>query len=170
MAIDLERWLDTWRGPLVGLIAAWGVPWGEAAGIAEEVFAQAWLARERFRGDPADPRVAGPWLRGIARNVHRGWSRERERAARRAELEPDALAAPAVEVDERVALLRAELARLPEPLREAVCAHHLEGAPVRQVAGLLGVSEKTVEGRLHRARRELRRRLEAAERAQEVRR
>src|SRR6185295_19167514 len=78
--MDLERLLDTWRGPLIGLLAAWGDRPADARELAEDVFAQAWLARARFEGDAADEQRVGAWLRGIARNLWLAAQRERARA------------------------------------------------------------------------------------------
>jgi DNA-directed RNA polymerase specialized sigma24 family protein len=56
------------------------IPWA-AADLTAETFAQAWLARRRFR-DRRD-RTALPWLLGIARNVLRDSAR-RDRIATQA--------------------------------------------------------------------------------------
>ena len=58
--------LDTFRGPLVGLIASWGASWTDAVEIAQDSFAEAYLRRECCRGDWRDPAVFGPWLRGVS--------------------------------------------------------------------------------------------------------
>jgi RNA polymerase sigma-70 factor (ECF subfamily) len=64
--IDLERWIAAYRGPLIGLLASWGADWRAAEELAQEVFAEAWMARERFHADPQDLAAVGAWLRGIA--------------------------------------------------------------------------------------------------------
>ncbi len=33
--MDLTQLIELYRGPLVGLIAAWGAPWNDAAEIAQ---------------------------------------------------------------------------------------------------------------------------------------
>lgn len=158
--MDVERWIDAWRGPLTGLFAGWGVPWPEASELAADALVEGYLARDRLAGDAHDVAVAGPWLRGIARNLFRARGRRLESdAAKQRELRT----APAwsdaranCEDDERLAALRRGIERLPRALREALYLFYLEETSVRSVAALLGVSEKTVEGRLHRARMRLR--------------
>ena len=77
--MDLTELINAYRGPLIGLIASWGVPWGEAVELAQESFAEAWLRRSSCRGDWADAEVPGRWLRGVARNRYRNWARSRGR-------------------------------------------------------------------------------------------
>jgi RNA polymerase sigma-70 factor (ECF subfamily) len=99
----------------------------------------------------------GAWLRGIAFHL---FSAVRRREGRRAtvalELEP---AAPPIEdsVDEerRAALVRA-FARLSGPHQTVLRMHYLEASSSREVAALLGVTPKAVEGRLYQARKALR--------------
>lgn len=158
--LDVEALVTRWRGPLVGLIASWGASPGEAIELAQDALAEAYLARDRFRGDPSDPGAFGPWLRGIAFNLHRNLVRARARR-RALPLEPKELPTTEEELDDGLDGLRAALERLAGPLATVVRMHYLEQTPVRDVAGLLGVPEKTVEGRLHRARAELRRLLGA---------
>ena len=45
--------------------------------------------------------------------------------------------------------------RLPDDLRAVVHMHYLERTPVLPIARLLGVTTKTIEGRLYRARKKL---------------
>ena len=159
--MDIERLIEAWRGPLTGLLAGWGADWGAAAELAQDTLVEAYLARSRFEGDPGDPAATGPWLRGIARNLFLAHGRARKRGG--PELFEGSLeaSAPAPEggEHERVVELRAAMARLPEDLRTVVYARYLEEASVREVAGLLGLTEKAVEGRLRRAREQLRERL-----------
>ncbi len=90
--MDLSQLIDIYRGPLLGLIASWGVPWVDAMEIAQDSFAEAYLNRESCRGDWEQPEVFGRWLRGVARNRHRNWVRSRRRRrARIATVEPAVL-------------------------------------------------------------------------------
>src|SRR5262245_25334952 len=107
----LERWIDAFRGPLTGLLASWGSDWRAAEELAQDVFAEAWLSRERFRGDPEDLEAAGAWLRGIAARLdHVEW----RRSARRPEPLDDA-PAPVTEQDPRREELVQAFARLSSP-------------------------------------------------------
>jgi RNA polymerase sigma factor (sigma-70 family) len=157
---ELGALIARWRGALVGMLRAWGSV--EAVDLAQDVFAEAWLGRERFDGDWTDDARVGPWLRGIARNLNAAAARERGRRPALVEVAIDRLADPKTEhdsADDRGAGVRAAIARLPEKLGMPIWMHYLERTPVRRVAALLGVPEKTVEGRLYRARRELARML-----------
>ncbi len=160
--MDIEQLIETWRGPLTGLVAGWGASWTDAAELAQDTLVEAYLQRGRLRGDPNDAAVLGPWLSGVARNKYRNWSRKQGR--RREENLAVDTASPesADEVDDQLGELREAMARLPEPLRTVLYLHYLEDIRVREVAALLDVPEKTVEGRLHRARERLREHLERA--------
>jgi RNA polymerase sigma-70 factor (ECF subfamily) len=64
------------------------------------------------------------------------------------------------EPSEQVQALRLAIERLPAKQRQVVLMHYLEETSVSNVAGLLSVTVKTVEGRLYQARRTLRRLLD----------
>lgn len=160
--MDLTTLINTYRGPLVGLIASWGVPWGEAAEIAQDSFADAWLKREACRGDWRQPEVFARWLRGVALNRYRNWSRAHwRRRLRVVSVPPSELewaAAPGdSEPSPQLEALREAIFRLPAKQRQVVLMHYLEETSVNEVAALLAVTVKTVEGRLYQARKSLRR-------------
>ena len=162
--MDLAELINTYRAPLVGLIASWGVPWVDAAEIAQDSFAEAYLNREACRGDWSDPDVFGRWLRGVARNVYHNWARgrrRRERVVKFSSATVDQAASPMTpDPSDRVQLLRQAIERLPAQQRQVVLMHYLDETSVHQIAVLLSVSAKTVEGRLYQARRALRRMLD----------
>lgn len=135
----------------------------EAYDLVQEAYAAAWLAIRRY--DPRRPFEA--WLRTIALNKCRDWSRRRR--VRRwwfgaASLDtPEALAVPeagpgTAESHERaqdLARLDAAIAALPVKLKEPLLLTAIEERSQAEVAALLGVSVKTVETRVARARRKL---------------
>ncbi|MBI5431851.1 MAG: sigma-70 family RNA polymerase sigma factor [Planctomycetes bacterium] len=147
--------MNTFRGPLIGLLASWGRNWRDAEEFAADAFAEAWIARSRFLGDPHDVEAVGAWLRGIAFRLHS--ASQRNAAVRRAEpldrVEP---AEAAVEADERSDVLAAALAKLKPAQQTILRMHYLEQTNVREVAALLGVTVKAAEERLYQARKELR--------------
>lgn len=163
----LDGWIASFRGPLIGLIASWGVDWRSATELAQDVFANAWLSRDRFRGDPARAEEVGPWLRGIAFRLHAAHRRDR---TRRSGVDIDDVDARTQTVDcdlddeRREALARA-FARLSAEQQLVLRMHYLEGGSAREVAALLGMTPKAVEMRLHKARQHLRARLEPGARA-----
>jgi len=157
--MDIEHLIATWRGPLVGLFAGWGASWADASALAQDTLVEAYLGRARLRGDGEDARVVGPWLRGIARNLWRS-SRRRRALRREEELTPENAPAPdAQQEDQRLEALRRAIAKLPEKHRTVLYLHYLEETSVREVAALLELPEKTIEGRLYTARNALRERL-----------
>jgi RNA polymerase sigma-70 factor (ECF subfamily) len=169
-ADELERWIAAFRGPLIGLLASWGLDWAAAEEVAMDVFAEAWLGRARFAGDPADLEQSGAWLNGIARNLCRARQRRAQRPA--AGALPEQLAARPPEEDERRAVLVAAFAELEAEHQTVLRMHYLEETSAREVAALLGTTPKAVEMRLYQARRALRERVERLQRraAAEVRR
>ncbi len=157
----LAAWIRTFRGPLVGMIATWTRDFGRAEELAQDTFAEAWISRERFRGALDDMAAVGAWLRGIAFHLHAGdvrretraRARVRDAAANVAPVGADASQDPAAE---RRAVLDRAMARLRESHRVVLQMHYLEATTARDVAALLGVTVKAVEGRLYQARRALR--------------
>ena len=156
---DLEHLVARWRGPLVGLLAARGLPWGQAEELAQDVFAEAWMGRGRFQGDAGDERAMGAWLAGIARNLHRTETRRPQPASTDAAVEPQA-AGPTpqerLDAGDEAARVHAAIDALPDREREVVRAFYLEETSAARVAALLETSERAVEGLLRRARERLR--------------
>lgn len=142
----------------------------EAYEAAHEAFIAAWAALGRY--DPQRPFLA--WLRAIAINKAR--DRVRRMAFRRLVFgtlsfeESGALgerdrAAPADEaVMDRQDLARLDqaIARLPARLKEALLLTAFDGWSHQQAADILGVSAKSIETRVYRARRILARTLDPA--------
>ncbi len=161
--MQIDNWIKTWRAPLTALIAGWGAPWSDAAELAEDTLVEGYLARDSFRGDPEDPQTVGPWLRGVARNLF--IARLRQSRRRRTEpLDPDSVAQPSVAddgEDPRLDDVRVAMRNMPERLREVLYLRYLEESSLTDISALLGLSIRAVEGRLHRARTHLRRRLDA---------
>lgn len=161
--MEIETLIDAFRGPLPGLFASWGAPWHDAHELTQDTFAEAFLSRATFRGDPGDTKKIGRWLRGIAKNRFRSWCRTQDRRASESVSEESLVAASRPQVSAAVESLRTEIDRLPEKLRSVIYMHYLEESSVAAVAGLLKVSIKAVEGRLYRARILLRDRLQDCE-------
>ena len=165
--LDLTDAIDRFRGPLVGLIASWGASPVDAWELAQESLADAYLKRGNCRGDWQEPEIFGRWLRGIARNNYRNWRRARKRRETRVALmdhqaiEQMALTQSHAAIDPRIVELRAAIERLPTRQREVIMMHYIEETSVIDVAALLSLPAKTVEGRLFQARRALRRQLGA---------
>jgi RNA polymerase sigma factor (sigma-70 family) len=140
----------------------------EAYEAAHEAFIAAWGALSRY--DPERP--FGAWLRTIAINKAR--DRGRRMAVRRLIFgsgdldarEPMAAhdgsrPADARLIDDQQAQrLDREIGQLPAPLREALLLTAFEGCSQQEAGQILGVSVKTIETRVYRARKLLAARLE----------
>lgn len=139
----------------------------EAHDLLQETYVSAWMAIRRY--DPARPFAT--WLRSIAINKCRDWGRKRAvRRIVRGVMGLDAPEAAAVGEDapeaetllddrRRVVELNRALAELPDHLKAPLLLASLEGRPHAEIAQVLGVTPKTVETRIARARQTLNRRL-----------
>ena len=142
----------------------------EAYEAAHEAFIAAWSALARY--DPDRP--FGAWLRTIAINKAR--DRGRRIAVRRlifgsqpfedseAQVRPDAAASAddAMVARERIAELDRAIARLPTALRAPLILTAIEGRPQQEAGEILGISAKSVETRVYRARKLLAQTLDAS--------
>lgn len=170
--MDLDELIRRFRGPLVGLIASWGNGPRDARELAQDTFAEAYLARDRFRGSWDADSDVGPWLVGIANNLHHAHGRRRRGPARLRrldsleELPAEALAEPAEdEPSDAVDELRRALVGLRGPSRTVLTMRYVDGAGLAEIGALLGLGVRAVEGRLRRARQELQALLEQREQA-----
>lgn len=133
----------------------------EAMDVTQETLISAFGALDRY--DPARPFRA--WIARIALNKAHDW--RRRRAVRRlfsfgmpdhaAHSVPDeAVGADRTAEDrEKLSHVSAAIASLSPRLKEALLLRTIEDMSQAEVAATLGVSEKTVETRLYRARQKL---------------
>jgi RNA polymerase sigma-70 factor (ECF subfamily) len=135
----------------------------EAEEIAQETFLRAHRALGAFRGEAR----LGTWLYAIASrlclNRLASGSRRHERSDDTALLQapaggPDAVGA--LERGELEAALHQAVAALPEERRIVVVLRDLEGLSYEEIVEVLGVPLNTVRSRLHRARLDLKSKLE----------
>lgn len=136
----------------------------ESFDLVQETFVAGWSALNTFeKGRPF-----AVWLRRIALNKCRDWSRRRQ--VRRfffsaAPLETaDTTPAPPIEDgphEARLAALDAAIAALPPALKEPLLLTVFEHYSQAEAANLLGISAKAVETRVYRAKQKLREVLEA---------
>ncbi|MDZ4740221.1 MAG: RNA polymerase sigma factor [Alphaproteobacteria bacterium] len=135
----------------------------EAYDLVQEAFVSAWEGLNRFdRNRPVEP-----WLRQIALNKCRDWSRRR--SVRRffygaRSIDTPGLHVPAPSDDDvkqdvdREALLRRlddAIAALPLALKEPLFLTVFGGCTHQEAAEALGITSKAVETRVHRARTKL---------------
>jgi RNA polymerase sigma-70 factor, ECF subfamily len=136
----------------------------DAEDLMQDVLRSLLVTLPAFRGDSS----LSTWAFTVAR---RACARHKRRLARTAPLgdgdtpddRPDSAAGPAEEA-ERSDVRRAihgAIAELPPAHREVVILRDVEGLPASEVARVLGIGERAVKSRLHRARLALRDRLSA---------
>lgn len=153
-----REFLRRYRAPVYRLVRGTIRDSEEALDVTQESFVAAFAALKRF--DPQRPFKL--WIARIALNKCRDWARRRAvrafftRAApidSAFDLASDA-ASPETEAGDRAELARVSRAivHLPAKLREALVLRALEGMTQAEAAEALGVTEKTVETRLYRAR------------------
>lgn len=158
-----SRLMSATKGDLHRFVTRYVGDPDEALDLVQESYAAAWLSIRRY--DPARP--FGAWVRTIALNKCRDWSRRRRvRRMVRGVMgldAPEAMAigdpAPGVDVrvDERRRLerLNRALAELPDGQRAPLLLAVLEGRSHAEIGEILGLSSKAVELRIARARRAL---------------
>ena len=155
---DFERLYDEHAQALYGFLAyRTGNP-ALAEDLLADTFEKALRARRRF-----DPRRGSTksWLYSIALNTLRDHARRREVADRAAErLQPPEAVEDAEESLGRRDELSRALAALSEEEREVVALRYGADLTAPEIARLTGEKLTTVEGRLYRALRKLRERLD----------
>lgn len=150
------------KEPLYRLLRRYTGDADEAYEAAHEAFIAAWSALKRY--DPS--RSFGSWLRTIAINKVR--DRGRRMLVRRAlfgsksledetealeKADPEPGAEHVILQDEQARRLDRAVSRLPGALKEALILTAFEGYSQQEAADMLGVSVKTVETRVYRARK-----------------
>ncbi|MDO8912121.1 MAG: sigma-70 family RNA polymerase sigma factor [Phenylobacterium sp.] len=157
------------KEPLYRLLRRYLGDIDEAYEATHEAFIAAWSALGRY--DPERP--FGAWLRTIAINKAR--DRGRRIAVRRlifgsrsfedseAQVRPDAAvsADEAMIEQEQLAELDRAIARLPLALRAPLILTAIEGRPQQEAGDILGISAKSIETRVYRARKLLAQTLDA---------
>jgi RNA polymerase sigma-70 factor (ECF subfamily) len=141
---------------------------GDAQDIAQEVFLRAFRALDRFRGEAK----LSTWLYRVAYNLCIDSLRSARRRRRSAAPGEEAAGMADPRVDLPGELLEAEerervrqaVDGLAEHYRSVVVLHYYQALSYEEIAAVTGVTVKTVETRLYRARKIMRRRLERAER------
>lgn len=153
--------------------------WGNRD-CADDLLQQTCYEATRQPRPPADADQCEAWLRGIARNLLRKHWRQAKRqgsflpledpglAGRLAEdLESRPLPADALIREESITQLLLAITSLPAADQSLIFAHYFDGRKQADIAGELGLTEKSIESRLYRARGCLRAALREMERSGE---
>lgn len=123
----------------------------DAEDATQNVLLKLWKNREKL----GDPDHIDKWLTRVAVNECRSLLRLRRRTISWEDLEA-LCAAPAAQEEQDLMLA---VFQLPKGQRVVVHLYYYEGFSVREIAGLLRISENAVKKRLSRARETLRTRL-----------
>ena len=136
--------------------------WADAEEMAQETFLRAHRALADFRGDAK----LSTWLYAIASRLclNRLASGAHKMARRRVEEDMAGFVADepggSLEQDEREAAVHRALAELPEERRVVIVLRDFEGLSYDEIAAVLNLELGTVRSRLHRARLDLKEKLE----------
>ncbi|MBL8552205.1 MAG: RNA polymerase sigma factor [Hyphomonadaceae bacterium] len=131
----------------------------ESFDLVQETFVASWSALISFERGRSFP----VWLRRIALNKCRDWSRRRHVrrfffGARPIEAADKMPAAPVEDGPHqaRLAALDAAIAALPQALKEPLLLTAFDDMPQAEAGALLGITAKAVETRVYRAKQALR--------------
>ncbi len=131
----------------------------DADDLTQQAFVQAFASLGQFSGDSKFE----TWLYRLATNeALQHLRREKRRRTRELVVEPTVKATNHIECGERAAMVRQALEQLDPELRAIFTLKEESGLSYRDLAATLDIPEGTVGSRLNRARRELRRLIEAS--------
>ena len=165
----LNELMTLWEGTLLRFIFRYVQCEAEARDLVQETFVRVYLKRDRFKLDAS----FSTWAFTIAANLCRNRRRWRGRHPTVSLDEPsegeltgsDRLVCPqsgpdqAAVKSECLAALKAAIAELSHDLRTTLLLYEYEGLSYREIATIVGCSEKGVESRLARGRERLRKKL-----------
>ncbi len=166
-----SRLMTATKGDLHRFITRYVGDPDEALDLTQETYTAAWLSIRRY--DPDRP--FGAWLRAIALNKCRDWSRRRRvRRLVRGVMgldapeamtvgDPEPSAEDRVDDRRRVEGLNRALRQLPDGQRAPLLLAVLEGRSHAEIGQILGLTSKAVELRIARARKALMDRLDPSE-------
>jgi len=164
--VALNELMLVWEGPLLRFIFRYVQSEAEARDLVQETFVRVYLKRERFRPGTSFSTWAFTIAANLCRNQRRWQGRHPtqslDEVTAGAATVQDKLACPRSRPDqeavqsERMAALKAAVASLTHDLRTTLLLYEYEGLSYREIAEVVGCSEKGVESRLSRARARLR--------------
>lgn len=172
-ASALNRLIARWQRPLHSFAFRYCQNQADAEDLVAQVFVRLYQQRERLRSDTRLSAWLFTSLANLCHNHYR-WRRRHPSMpldgensfndadgstslAPAQELASDQpTPAKALEHEETLVALRGAIARLPHELKAALLLHHYDRLSYREIAEIVGCSERGVETRLYRARQQLR--------------
>ncbi len=129
--------------------------------LAEDVTQETWLRAVRSWHADGLPDRPLAWLTTVARNILANHFRRRPAEPLDHAMVESIAAEEPVVPDVRLSLVERALSRLPIPQLRLLDAFHFKRQHVSEIAEANGISERAVEGRLRRARQQLRHQIES---------
>ncbi len=129
--------------------------------LAEDVTQETWLRAVRAWHAGGLPDRPLAWLTTVARNLLSNHHRHLPALPLDDRLAESLSAEPQDDPERRLTLVERALARLPIPQLRLIEAFHYKRQHVAEIAATHGISERAVEGRLRRARQQLRHQIES---------
>ena len=173
-ATALNRLIARWQRPLHGFAFRYLQNRADADDLVADTFVRLYRQRERLRPGTKLSAWLFTTLTNLCHNHHR-WKRRHPTVSLDgpAAGRDDAGRAPAIleppseqptpdvslEHDEILAAVRAAIDRLPHDWKVTLLLHHYDRLSYQEIGEITGCSERGVETRLYRARRQLRERL-----------
>jgi RNA polymerase sigma-70 factor (ECF subfamily) len=99
------------------------------------------------------PERFGPWVGAICRNVAKDMLRQLKK--QQEPLDATTINQADCREDERKVILDQALEQLPQHLREVIFLRFYNEMSYRQIAGILGVTEQMIDGRIRRAKKKI---------------
>ena len=164
----LTELIHKYEQPLFWFICRYVGDQETARDLLQETFVRLYFNARKFK-----PRARfSTWLHAIAMNLCRDYSRSKQYRKERITFSFDAsekgetrisdtaeMPGEALVSEERLAALERAISELPHKLKTALILFSLENRSQAECAELLGVTDKTVETRVYRARKILQKRL-----------
>jgi RNA polymerase sigma-70 factor (ECF subfamily) len=159
----IDAIVDHWQKPLFAFAWRYLRNRADAEDVVIETFVRLHRHRRRLRADTNLAAWLFTALANLCHNRHRWRGRHPEEnldatddtTSATAPLSPPS-PRTSLESDEAERQIRSALDRLPHDQRTVVLLHHFERLSYREIAGIVGCSERGVETRLYRARQHLR--------------
>lgn len=156
-----DEMVTRWQRPLFAFAWRYVHQDADAEDLVIETFVRLHTHRRRLRADTNLPAWLFTTLANLCHNQHRWRRRHPEQSLESTdgaspEASPAAEPTDAVERAETDEAVRAAIDQLPHDQKTAVLLHHFERLSHREIAAIVGCSERGVETRLYRARQHLR--------------